>query len=204
MAQRAIREFCGKSIISKHWEEYFSGFQYSYKSVLVTNSITLKEKSETHGFEWLKQENLVAKPDMLFGKRGKNGLVLFRDKTPGDITLKSESQWIDEKNSHDTILLSGEKGRLTHFIVEPFTPHKEEDEYYISATTVDEEDVLYISSQGGVEIEEDWEHKVTEIVIPIDMNDSEIEHIIRSNIPDSVPEENRERFTTFADQIFRS
>lgn len=203
MAQRAIREYCGKSIISKHWEEYFSGFHYSYKSVLVTNGATLKEKSEIHGFEWLKQENLVAKPDMLFGKRGKNGLVLFKDKTPGDVSLEKAGEWIDEKASHEVILLSGEKGKLSHFIVEPFTPHTEDEEYYISATTVGEDDVLYISSQGGVEIEDGWEDKVTEIVIPIGMNDNEIEHIIRSNIPESIPKKDKERFTTFAEQFFK-
>jgi ATP-citrate lyase beta-subunit len=35
MAQRAIREYDGKAIFSKHWDKYFSGFHYGFKSVLV-------------------------------------------------------------------------------------------------------------------------------------------------------------------------
>ncbi|OYZ56160.1 MAG: ATPase, partial [Sulfuricurvum sp. 24-42-5] len=148
MAQRAIREYDGKAIFSKHWENYFSGFRYGFKSVLVTNGDDLRAKAQEHGFEWLKQEALVAKPDMLFGKRGKNDLVLFKTTKPGDVTLEEAAKWIDEKIAHETILLTGQKGTLTHFIVEPFTPHTQDQEYYISATTVGEDDVLYLSAEG--------------------------------------------------------
>ena len=82
MAQKAIREYDGKALFSKQWENYFSGFHYGFKSVLVTSGAELLEIAGKHGFEWLKQEALVAKPDMLFGKRGKNDLVLFKDKKP--------------------------------------------------------------------------------------------------------------------------
>jgi len=98
MAQRAIREYDGKALFSKQWENYFSGFHYSFKSVLVTSGAELLAKSKEHGFEWLKQEPLVAKPDMLFGKRGKNGLVLFKDQKPGDVSLAKAASWIDEKD----------------------------------------------------------------------------------------------------------
>ena len=151
MAQRAIREYDGKAIFSRHWENYFSGFTYGFKSVLVTSGKELLEKAEEHGFEWLKQEALVAKPDMLFGKRGKNGLVLFKDEKPGDVKLIKASDWIDEKcSSEQSVYFSfdgdtptGEPSNdmLTHFVVEPFTPHAQEEEYYISATTVGEDDV---------------------------------------------------------------
>ena len=154
MAQRAIREYDGKAIFSRHWENYFSGFTYGFKSVLVTSGKELLEKAEEHGFEWLKREALVAKPDMLFGKRGKNDLVLFKTNKPGDVTLADAAAWIDEKMSHDITLLSGQHGRLSHFVVEPFTPHTQEQEYYISATTVGEDDVLYMSAEGGMEVEE--------------------------------------------------
>ncbi|WP_331775523.1 ATP citrate lyase citrate-binding domain-containing protein [Sulfurospirillum sp. 1612] len=203
MAQRAIREYNGKTLFSKHWGKYFSGFHYSFKSVLVSSGEELKQISETHGFEWLKREPLVAKPDMLFGKRGKNNLVLFKDKAPGDVTLDVAAQWIDEKISHPTTLLSGQHGTLSHFIVEPFTPHTEEQEYYISATTVGEDDVLYMSTEGGVEIEEGWDAKVTEVVLPIKLSDKDIEYIIRANAPVDLPANRKESFISFAIAFYK-
>ena len=203
MAQRAIREYDGKAIFSKHWEDYFSGFHYGFKSVLVTSGKELLAKANEHGFEWLKQDKLVAKPDMLFGKRGKNDLVLFKTSKPGDVTLADAAKWIDEKMSHDVTLLSGQKGQLTHFVVEPFTPHTQEQEYYISATTVGEDDVLYMSAEGGMEVEEGWDEKVNEVAIPITMNDADMEHAVRANIPSDIPAKDREKFASFAIQFFK-
>jgi ATP-citrate lyase beta-subunit len=203
MAQRAIREYDGKAIFSRHWENYFSGFTYGFKSVLVTSGKELLEKAEEHGFEWLKREALVAKPDMLFGKRGKNDLVLFKTNKPGDVTLADAAAWIDEKMSHDITLLSGQHGRLSHFVVEPFTPHTQEQEYYISATTVGEDDVLYMSAEGGMEVEEGWDEKVNEVHIPISMSDADMEHAVRANVPSDIPANNKEAFTSFAIQFFK-
>ncbi len=203
MAQKAIREFDGKAIFAKHWNEYFDGFHYGFKSVLVSSGDELRQIAKKHGFEWLTQEPLVAKPDMLFGKRGKNDLVLFRVEKPGDVKLEDAAKWIDEKQSHDVTLLSGEKGHLTHFIVEPFTPHTQEQEYYISATTVGEDDVLYMSAEGGMEVEEGWDEKVNEVHIPINMSDADMEKAIRSHIPKDIPEQNKTAFASFAIQFFK-
>lgn len=203
MAQRAIREYDGKAIFSRHWENYFSGFTYGFKSVLVTSGAELLAKAEEHGFEWLKQDALVAKPDMLFGKRGKNDLVLFKTNKPGDVTLADAAKWIDEKMSHDITLLSGQHGRLSHFVIEPFTPHSQEQEYYISATTVGEDDVLYMSAEGGMEVEEGWDEKVNEVTIPINMSDADMEHAVRANIPTDIQAKDKESFTSFAIQFFK-
>jgi len=202
MAQKAIREYDGKAIFAKHWNEYFDGFHYPFKSVLVQSGDELRAKAKEEGYEWLNQEPLVAKPDMLFGKRGKNGLVLFKKEKPGDVTLEDAAKWIDEKRSHEVTLLSGEKGHLTHFIVEPFTPHTQEQEYYISATTVGEDDVLYMSAEGGMEVEENWD-KVKEVHIPINMSDEEMEAAIKANVPADIPEENREAFAKFAIDFYK-
>ena len=203
MAQKAIREYDGKALFSKQWENYFSGFHYGFKSVLVSSGAELLEIANKHGFEWLKQETLVAKPDMLFGKRGKNDLVLFRDKKPGDVTLAQAAKWIDEKSAHNTTLLSGQSGVLTHFIVEPFTPHTQEQEYYISATTVGEDDVLYMSAEGGMEVEDGWDEKVVEVVIPVSMSDADMEHAVKANIPSDIPAANKQAFASFAIQFFK-
>ncbi|WP_456470097.1 ATP citrate lyase citrate-binding domain-containing protein [Caminibacter sp.] len=203
MAQKPIREYDGKRLFKENWENYFSGLNYPFESVLVKSGEELRGLAKKPEYKWLNEKSLVAKPDMLFGKRGKNNLVLFKVNKPGDVTLEDAAKWIDEKRSHDVTLLSGQKGKLTHFIVEPFTPHSEEEEYYIAATTLDENyDVLYMSAHGGMEVEENWD-KVTEVKIPVDMDDANIEHLIRANVPADIPEENKERFITFAEQFYK-
>jgi ATP-citrate lyase beta-subunit len=203
MAQRAIREFDSKAIFSRNWEKYFHGFNYWFRSVLVTSGDELLKKSNEHGFEWLKQKSLVAKPDMLFGKRGVNNLVLYKVDKPGDVTLEDAAKWIDENIKYDTILHSGQKGHLTHFIIEPFTKHTEDQEYYVSATAVDDQDVLYMSAEGGVEVEEGWGDKVTEVPVEIGISDHDLEHLVRANVPKNVPQENKERYITFCTQFYR-
>jgi ATP-citrate lyase beta-subunit len=203
MAQKAIREYDGKALFAKHWDKYFDGFQYGFKSVLVTSGDELRQKAKEAGYEWLNNEPLVAKPDMLFGKRGKNDLVLFRVEKPGDVTLEDAAKWIDEKNSAEVTLLSGQSGILTHFIIEPFTPHTQDQEYYISATTVGEDDVLYLSAEGGMEVEEGWDEKVNEVSISINMSDEDMEKAVRANIPADIPANNKEAFANFAIDFFK-
>ncbi len=211
MAQKAIREFDAKSILAKHWDKYFPGFTYAYETVMVQNGSELtkvaKEKS------WLKEKALVAKPDMLFGKRGKNGLVLFKDSKPGDVSLAKAASWIDEKSSAkqsvhfsfegDTPTGEAKVDMLTHFIVEPFTPHSLEEEYYISATCVGDDDVLYMSAEGGMEVEENWD-KVVEVAFPITATEDEIADKIRKNIPKDVAKNDKEAFAEFAIGFFKA
>ncbi len=203
MAQRAIREYDGKKLFAQNWDKYFAPLKYPFESVLVTSGEELKKKAEEPGYEWLKNKPLVAKPDMLFGKRGKNNLVLFKVNKPGDVTLEDAAKWIDEKRSTETTLLSGQKGVLTHFIVEPFTPHTEDEEYYIAATTLDENnDVLYMSAHGGMEVEENWD-KVVEVKIPIDATDEEIEKLVKENLPQDIPADKKETYTNFAINFYK-
>ena len=211
MAQKAIREFDAKSILAKHWDKYFPGFTYAYETVMVQDGSELKKAAKEKS--WLKDKKLVAKPDMLFGKRGKNGLVLFRDSKPGDVSLTKASSWIDEKSGEkqsvyfsfegDTPSGEAKVDMLTHFIVEPFTPHSQEEEYYISATCVGDDDVLYMSAEGGMEVEENWD-KVTEVAFPITATEEEIEKKIKASIPKDVAAKDKEAFAEFAIGFFKA
>jgi ATP-citrate lyase beta-subunit len=212
MAQKAIREYDAKSILAKHWDKYFPDFTYAYETVMVQNGSELLEAAKDKA--WLKEKALVAKPDMLFGKRGKNGLVLFKDQKPGDVTLEKAAAWIDEKAkekqevyfSFDGDTPTGEPkvDMLTHFIVEPFTPHSQEEEYYISATCVGDEDVLYMSAEGGMEVEEGWDEKVTEVAFSITATEEEIAEKIKANIPADVADADKENFAKFAIGFFKA
>ena len=214
MAQKPIREYDGKRLFKENWDNYFSGLNYPFESVLVKSGEELKAKAEEPGYEWLKEKPLVAKPDMLFGKRGKNNLVLFKVNKPGDVTLEDAAKWIDEKRSEkqkvyskfegDTPVGEPKEDYLTYFIVEPFTPHSEDEEYYIAATSLDENyDALYMSAHGGMEVEEGWDEKVTEVKIPIDATDEEIEKLVKENIPSDIPEDKKDVYANFAINFYK-
>jgi len=212
MAQKAIREYDAKSILAKHWDKYFPHFTYAYETVLVKNGPELREAAIDH--PWLDSKTLVAKPDMLFGKRGKNDLVLFKNEKPGDVTLVKAANWIDVKTKDkqevyfafdgDTPSGTPSVDYLTHFVVEPFTPHTQEEEYYISATCVGDEDVLYMSAEGGMEVEEGWDEKVTEVAFPINATEEEIAEKIKVNIPADVAAKDKESFAKFAIGFFKA
>ncbi len=212
MAQKAIREYDAKSILAKHWNKYFPDFTYAYETVLVQNGSELAEAAKEK--TWLNEKTLVAKPDMLFGKRGKNDLVLFKDSKPGDVSLAKAVSWIDEKSSSeqsvyfsfdgDTPTGEAKTDMLTHFIVEPFTPHTQEEEYYISATCVGDNDMLYMSAEGGMEVEEGWDEKVTEVAFAITDTEEEIEAKIKANIPADVAEKDKADYAKFAIGFFKA
>jgi ATP-citrate lyase beta-subunit len=212
MAQKAIREYDAKSILAKHWDKYFPDFTYAYETVMVRNGSELTEAAKDK--KWLNEKALVAKPDMLFGKRGKNGLVLFRDSKPGDVSLAKATSWIDEKSSTeqsvyfsfdgDTPTGEPKTDMLTHFVVEPFTPHEQSEEYYISATCVGDDDMLYMSAEGGMEVEEGWDEKVTEVAFKITDTEEEIAERIKANIPADVADKDKADYAKFAIGFFRA
>jgi len=212
MAQKAIREYDAKSILAKHWDKYFPDFTYAYETVMVQNGADLTEAAKTNA--WLNEKTLVAKPDMLFGKRGKNGLVLFKDAKPGDVSLAKATSWIDEKSSEkqevffdfdgDTPTGEPSVDMLTHFLVEPFMPHTQEEEYYISATCVGDDDMLYMSAEGGMEVEEGWDDKVTEVAFAITDTEEQIANKIRANVPADVAEKDKAAYAEFAIGFFKA
>jgi len=176
MAQRGIREFHAKKLLAKFLKEHPEhGFGYESKIVLVTPETSIKEIAAEN--PWLTSEHLVVKPDMLFGKRGKHGLILLNAK------LEEAEKWINERINQE-VEVGKTKGVLTHFLIEPFVPH--EKEYYIAIKTEEEGDRIYFSNIGGIEIEEKWEH-VKEFFVPIlgkidDVNLGELSETIKSFI----------------------
>ena len=158
MAQRGIREFTAKKLIAENIGNYSNNkIELSSKLVLIGEGENLSDYTRKPGYEWLKEEKLVVKPDQLFGKRGKSGLLLL------DASLEEADRFIAE-NMGKTIDIGGATGILTHFLVEPYVAHEEE--YYLAIETEREKDMIHFSTMGGVEIEENWD-KVTSIEIPV-------------------------------------
>ncbi|MFZ2960681.1 MAG: ATP citrate lyase citrate-binding domain-containing protein [Candidatus Ozemobacteraceae bacterium] len=156
MAQRGIREYYGKKMLARHLSTYL-GTQDGYdgKIVLVTGETDWKKLVKDN--LWLKHDKLVAKPDQLFGKRGKHGLVLVNK------NLDETKSWIAERM--DKPAKVGEtEGVLTHFIIEPFTKH--DTEFYVAIKSHAEGDTIYFSTEGGINVEENWD-KVIAIDVPV-------------------------------------
>ncbi len=189
MAQRGIREYHGKKMMARHLPTYLGdGFGYDGKIVLVdrhTDWAQLKEENP-----WLGKEPLVAKPDQLFGKRGKHGLVLVKK------NFDETKAWIKERMGKETKV--GEiTGTLTHFLIEPCIAHDQE--YYVAIKSGAEGDTIYFSLEGGINVEENWE-KVIAIQVPV------LEGIEGVDVEKALPKDlgkNRQMVATFLVGLYK-
>jgi len=139
MSQTPIREYDAKHIVFKHLELPYNGY-------LIQSQEDLQQ---------VPNGQRVIKPDQLFGKRWKHGLIW----------VNLDIQWLqsrltDHLGKQTTI--DGKIDTLHTFLVEPFVPHT--DEYYIAIKATRDADVIYFSTQWGVEVEENWDN-VTEVAI---------------------------------------
>lgn len=131
MSAKAIREYYGKKLVSR-WLSNYSGsnvYNLEDRALLVTSSAIRPE--DPGSFEslkvdhpWLSETKLVVKPDQLIKRRGKAGLLAINKTWPEVV------DWIKERMNKEC-KVERVTGILDTFIVEPFVPHKQEDEYYI-------------------------------------------------------------------------
>jgi len=190
MAQRGIREYDAKRMLARALGAVAGGPAADERLVLVGPETDLDGLPAEH--PWLKTTKLVAKPDQLFGKRGKNNLLYV------DASVDEVKAWISEQmNQEVTIEGAGgkTKGVLTHFLIEPFVPH--EVEYYLAMTSKRAADVIHFSTQGGVDIESVWD-TVIETEIPI--LGAFDEAALAKRLPE-LPE--KERIVSFIEALYR-
>ncbi len=149
MAQKGIREYDGKKILFDGLAQYIPSFKgRSKKLALIRPDTDLKKLLKEN--RWLEKEKLVVKPDQLFGKRGKHGLICL------NADWKMAQKWISER-MNKTVTVGKTTGELRDFLIEPFTPHKEDEEYYVAIRSYREHDTIYLSDKGGIYVEENWE-----------------------------------------------
>ena len=172
MAQKGIREYEGKRILFDGLAKHIPSFKgRSDRLALVKPDTDPKKLVKDH--PWLLKEKLVAKPDQLFGKRGKHGLLsLNKD-------WKDTWAWIAER-MNKTVTVGKTTGELNTFLIEPFTPHHEDsEEFYVAIKATRDNDTIYLSNKGGIYVEENWE-KVKETQVPILSSVDEV----KLNMPD--------------------
>ncbi|UCG01471.1 MAG: ATPase [Candidatus Heimdallarchaeota archaeon] len=170
MAQKSIYEFSAKKLLMLELPKYFPEYNYHGKLAVITPDTDWNKLVTAN--PWLKTDKLVAKPDQLFGKRGKAKLLLLDADFDG---LKSFCS--DRLNKG--VEIDGIKGTLNRFLVEPFIPH--EKEFYVSITSDMENDIIHFSFEGGIFVEENWD-KVIHIPVPIGTDISTFD--LASKLPD--------------------
>src|SRR3989344_2908550 len=121
MARKKIREFEAKRLIFDQLN--LDG----YEAVLVDETTNLDSLPG-----WTKNSRLTVKPDQLFGKRKKLGLVLL------DADLEQVKSFINEHLNKE-IIIGKAADKLTHFLIERYVPH--EKEYYLCFNSEREEDI---------------------------------------------------------------
>ncbi|PID83749.1 hypothetical protein CSB09_04570 [Candidatus Gracilibacteria bacterium] len=171
MAQVAIREFDAKSMFFESIGKKYSGLQI---------------KSEKDLEKLQEGKKYVIKPDMLFGKRGKLGLL--------GVGLEKDEikKWFQEQSGRQ-MEISGVSGTLEVFLAEEFVEHKEE--YYISFEAKRDFEEINFSFEGGVEVEENWE-KVKNLQVEVDKNleESDLENLLKNCHPELVSGSGNENF----------
>lgn len=189
MPHRDIREYDAKTLLARHLGQYLKTLPPpDTRVVQVTHETDLKNLVEAH--PWLLKTKLTVKPDMLFGKRGKLGLVEL------DVDWEKAKQWISQHKKPTNI--GGVSGTLTHFLIEPYIQHKTE--YYLSISTEREYDKILFSTQGGVDIEDGWEHKVQELHIP--MGEALDEQRLQQTLLEGVAKEERALVAAYMASIY--
>ena len=156
MAQRGIREYHGKRMLAQHLSRFLGdNLGYEGKIALVdkdTDWDALRKENP-----WLETQRLVAKPDQLFGKRGKHGLVLVGK------TYDETRKWIQDRLGKEQ-KIGDITGTLTHFLIEPCLEHDKE--FYAAIRTNADGDIIFFSLEGGINVEENWD-KVVQIHVPV-------------------------------------
>ncbi|KAM3358699.1 ATP-citrate synthase alpha chain protein 2 [Capsicum galapagoense] len=153
MAREKIREYDSKRLLKEHFKR-LAGYDLAIKSAQVTESTDINELAEKE--PWLHSTKLVVKPDMLFGKRGKSGLVAL------NLDLAQVATFVKERLGKE-VEMGGCKGPITTFIIEPFIPHNEE--FYLNIVSERLGCSVSFSECGGIDIEENWD-KVKTIFVP--------------------------------------
>ncbi|XP_017884701.1 ATP-citrate synthase [Ceratina calcarata] len=141
MSAKAIREATGKDLINRKLPSGTAAVKCRFATI--TENTNWTDVANDH--PWVKTEKLVVKPDQLIKRRGKLGLI----KVNAD--LPTVQQWVGERMNKDQ-QVGKATGKLRTFIIEPFVPHKQEEEAYVCIYSHRKADTILFHHEGGVDI----------------------------------------------------
>ncbi|MBN2256015.1 MAG: ATPase [Deltaproteobacteria bacterium] len=192
MAQKAIREADGKAMMARLLTDYTDG-KYKIQNRFVSVGPETELKKLPNKYKWLQKEKLVVKPDQLIKRRGKSKLLLL------NVDWKEAEKWIRER-MNKPITVGTVTGILDHFIVEPFVPHDEKDEYYVAITAQREGDAVLFHHEGGINVG-DVDAKAVKLFVPIGETPTARE--IETKLLGNVPKERKALIAEFIEGLFK-
>jgi ATP citrate (pro-S)-lyase len=192
MAQKAIREADGKAMMARLLTDYTDG-KYKIHNRFVSVGPETELKTLPNKYKWLQKEKLVVKPDQLIKRRGKSKLLLL------NVDWKEAEKWIRER-MNKPITVGTVTGILDHFIVEPFVPHDEKDEYYVAITAQREGDAVLFHHEGGINVG-DVDAKAVKLFVPIGKTPTVRE--IETKLLGNVPKERKALIAEFIEGLFK-
>ncbi|XP_071454638.1 ATP-citrate synthase [Hetaerina americana] len=181
MSAKAIREATGKGLLNRHLSAAGSPLSScQFASVdEQTNWNTLLADNP-----WLASQPLVVKPDQLIKRRGKLGLIKV------NVNYQGVQAWVGERIGKD-VQVGRATGKLRNFIIEPFVPHKPDEEAYVCIYSHRSADTILFHHQGGVDIG-DVDSKALRLDVPvreeengIGITSGEIENTLLTHISSS-------------------
>lgn len=191
MAQKAIREAHGKKMMARLLKEYTAG-KHAVEDRFISVGPQTDLDSLTKEYPWLANTNVVVKPDQLIKRRGKSKLLLL------NAPWSEAQEWISQR-MNKPITVGTVTGVLDHFIVEPFLPHEEKDEYYVAITSVREGDTILFYHQGGINVG-DVDAKAQKWMVPTGTMPTSKE--IEKKLLQEVPKERQTLVAEFIEGLF--
>jgi len=201
MAERAIREYDGKRLLSRNLVDHAaSESDAALLRLAFTGCPVLQVTGANPDFAalaasapWVHTSKLVAKPDQLIKRRGKGGLLLL------NADWEAASAWVAGKNGTD-VEVDSVTGRLNTFLVEPFVPHAPSDEYYICINSVREGEAILFTHEGGIDVG-DVDAKAAKLMVPI--GETPDAAAIEAALLGAVPASRRPVLVAFVGALFR-
>ncbi|XP_062859367.1 ATP-citrate synthase isoform X2 [Trichomycterus rosablanca] len=157
MSAKAISEQTGKEFLYKHICTS-AAVQNRFLYAAVTAETDWDRLSRDH--PWLLSQRLVVKPDQLIKRRGKLGLVGV------DLDLQGVREWLKTRMMKETTVGKA-KGILRKFLIEPFVPHSQDEEFYVCIYATREGDHVLFHHEGGVDVG-DVDSKARRLTVGVD------------------------------------
>ncbi|XP_066482944.1 ATP-citrate synthase [Tiliqua scincoides] len=189
MSAKAISEQTGKEFLYKYICTS-SAIQNRFKYARVTANTDWDRLIQDH--PWLLTERLVVKPDQLIKRRGKLGLVGV------NLDLEQVKAWLKPRLGHETTIAKA-KGILKNFLIEPFVPHKQTEEFYVCIYAAREGDYVLFHHQGGVDVG-DVDAKAQKLLVRVDekLNESDV----KKHLLVHAPSDKRDILASFISGLF--
>ncbi|KAI9140660.1 citrate synthase-like protein [Paraphysoderma sedebokerense] len=209
MSAKAVREYQGKLLLH-HWlpkvssstpQSVFTPPQCRLAQFKIDTTQTVNASTINAIFDqielvhpWVKEVNLVAKPDMLIKRRGKSGLLALN------------KDWNEVKNwiaglAGKEVQVDTVKGILNTFLIEPFLPHPQSSEYYICIQSHRHGDELLFTHEGGIDIG-DVDSKALKLFIPVNSSFPSAETVRTQLLKDVDTPTKKEALVGFLERLY--